>query len=43
MVNKVTIPEVVTELEGFVFRHKSGFMAVFNNQKSAVDAARLAK
>lgn len=43
MVNKVTIPEEVSELPGFVFRHKSGFMAVFSVQESAILAAKSAK
>ena len=43
MVNKVTIPEEVSDLPGFVFRHKSGFMAVFSTQESAILAAKSAK
>lgn len=43
MVNKVTIPEEVSKYLGFIFRHKSGFMAVFDNKDEAVLAARIAK
>ena len=43
MVNKVTIPESAIQLPGYVFRHKSGFMAVFKSLESAVLAAKSAK
>ena len=38
----VSIPEDVSKLEGFLFRHKSGFLAKFNNYDSAYQAATLA-
>lgn len=36
-----TVPEMVAECEGFIFRHGSGFMAVFSSREAAVTCAAL--
>jgi len=35
------IPELVSKLPGFVFRHKAGFLAGFDNEASAINCARV--
>lgn len=37
----VTVPEAVSNVEGFIFRHKNGFMATFATKEAALEAAKL--
>lgn len=37
----VTVPEAVSNVDGFIFRHISGFMATFATKETALEAAKL--
>lgn len=37
----VTVPEAVANVDGFIFRHNTGFMATFATKDAAMEAAKL--
>lgn len=39
--NVAVVPESVNQIEGFIFRHNSGFMATFSSLEAAKEAAKL--
>lgn len=38
---RAVVPESVSQIEGFIFRHNSGFMATFSSLEAVKDAAKL--